>query len=162
MAAVAAKDETELACVVIPLGTTQLLLPNVSVAEIIPWRRLKAWDGSPDWCIGLLGWRGEAVPVLDFESLSGSDATRAERGRCLLIMNRARSSVGRPFYALVSAGLPRLVHLTAADMESHPIKLGDSEVASVMGGTEQAVVPNLSFIEERLASLPEENIRIER
>jgi chemosensory pili system protein ChpC len=162
MAAVAAKDESELACVVIPLGTMQLLLPNVSIAEIIPWRRLKAWEASPDWCIGVLGWRGEAVPVVDFESLNGSVATRAERGRCLLIMNRARSSVGRPFYSLVSAGLPRLVHLTAADLESHPIKLGDAQVASVMVGTEAAVVPNLSFIEERLASLPEERVRAER
>lgn len=162
MAAVAAKDESELACVVIPLGTMQLLLPNVSIAEIIPWRRLKAWEASPDWCIGVLGWRGEAVPVVDFESLCGSVATRAERGRCLLIMNRARSSVGRPFYSLVSAGLPRLVHLTAADLESHPIKLGDAQVASVMVGTEAAVVPNLSFIEERLASLPEERVRAER
>lgn len=162
MAAVAAKDETELACVLIPLGAMQLLLPNVSVAEITPWRRLKAWEASPDWCIGLLGWRGETVPVLDFEALSNPDAAGTERGRCLLIMNRARSSVGRPFYCLVSAGLPRLVHLTPADLESHPIKLGDAEVASVMVGTEQAIVPNLSFIEERLASLPEENVRAER
>ena len=161
MAAVAVNDSTELACVLIPLGTTQLLLPNVSIAEIIPWRRLKAWDTSPDWCIGLLGWRGEAVPVLEFEALRNSVEARAERGRCLVIMNRARSSVGRPFYALVSASLPRLVHLTAGDMDSHPIQLGDAEVASVTVGTEVAVVPNLSFIEERLASLPEVRIRAE-
>lgn len=161
MAAVAVKDSTELACVMIPLRATQLLLPNVSIAEIIPWRRLKAWEASPDWCIGLLGWRGEAVPVLEFEALSTSVEARAERGRCLVIMNRARSSVGRPFYALVSAGLPRLVHLTADDMDSHLIQLGDAEVASVMVGTETAVVPNLSFLEERLASLPEVRLRAE-
>lgn len=161
MAAVAINDSTELACVLIPLGTTQLLLPNVSIAEIIPWRRLKAWEASPDWCIGLVGWRGEAVPVLEFEALGNSVEARAERGRCLVIMNRARSSVGRPFYALVSTGLPRLVHLTAADMESHPIQLGDAEVASVLVGTEPAIVPNLSFIEERLSGLPETSLRAE-
>jgi hypothetical protein len=46
-------------------------------------------------------------------------------------------------------------------MESHPIQLADAEVASVMVGTEPAIVPNLSFIEERLASLPEVRLRAE-
>jgi chemosensory pili system protein ChpC len=159
MAAVAPNDTTELACVMIPLGSTQLLLPNVSVAEIIPWRRLKQWDDAPAWCAGLLGWRGEAVPVLDYDAMSSEGAKTASRGRCLLVMNRARSSVGRPFYALAAAGLPRLVHLRAEDMESHAAQLGPAEVASVMVGTELAVVPNLSFIEEQLAGLPEFRLR---
>lgn len=162
MAALAANDSMELACVVIPLGSTQLLLPNVSVAEIIPWRRLKTWDDAPDWCAGLLGWRGEAVAVLDFDALSSGKVKRTDPGRCLVIMNRARSSAGRPFYGLVAAGLPRLVHLCAEDLESHGEQLGSAEVASVRVGTEIAVVPNLSFIEERLASLPEFRLRAPR
>ena len=159
MAALAQNESNELACVMIPLVTTQLLLPNVSVAEIIPWRRLKTWDDAPSWCAGLLGWRGEAVPVLDFDALSSAGGQDAGRGRCLLVMNRARSSVGRPFYALAAAGLPRLVHLRAEDMESHSVQLGPTEVASVRVGTELAVVPNLSFIEEQLAGLPEFRLR---
>ena len=47
MAAVVAEDLTELSCVLIPLDGTRLLLPNISVAEILPWRRVKVLaDGT--------------------------------------------------------------------------------------------------------------------
>ena len=37
-----AMDELEeLSCVLIPTQPVQLLLPNVCVAEIVPWRRIK-------------------------------------------------------------------------------------------------------------------------
>lgn len=39
----------ELSCVLIPSGSFQLLLPNVSVAEILPWRRIKPIESSPAW-----------------------------------------------------------------------------------------------------------------
>ena len=43
----------------IPLADTHLLLPNVTIAEILPWRRIKPLADGPKWCLGLLGWRGE-------------------------------------------------------------------------------------------------------
>ena len=154
MAAALEMDAKELACVMIPLADTHLLLPNISVAEILPWRRIKAIKDAPPWCLGLLGWRGETVPVIQFETLNGANpAVAGGRGRCLLIMNRARRSNGRAFYGLASVGLPRIVHLTDDDLQNHAVKLGLAEVASLKVGTETAVVPNLSFIEEQLATL---------
>ena len=139
----------------IPLADTHLLLPNVSVAEILPWRRIKLLPDAPPWCLGLLGWRGESVPVIQFETLNGASPNLAgSRGRCLLIMNRARRVQGRAFYCLASAGLPRIVHLTDDDLQNQAVRLGPAEVAALIVGTETAVVPNLSFIEEQLATLP--------
>ena len=44
MAALLAVDEVkELACVMIPLADTHLLLPNVTIEEILQWRRLKPY-----------------------------------------------------------------------------------------------------------------------
>ena len=155
MAAVLAMDSKELACVLIPLVDTHLLLPNVSIAEILPWRRVKSLPDAPPWCLGLLGWRGETVPVIQFETLNGASATVAgAHGRCLLIMNRSRHNNGREFYALVSAGLPRIVHLGNDDVQNHVTKLGRAELASLKVGIETAVVPNLSYIEEQLRTLP--------
>src|SRR5512138_2240469 len=105
-AAVSVDDAKELACVMIPLADTHLLLPNVTVAEILPWRRIKPLQGAPKWCLGLLGWRGETVPVLQFEALNGKEYLATGRSRCLLIMNRARRANGRAFYGLASVGLP--------------------------------------------------------
>ncbi len=147
-------DQKELACVIIPLADAHLLLPNVSVAEILPWRRVKPMRDAPPWCLGLLGWRGESLPVIQFETLNGARADVAGgRGRCLLVMNRARHAKGRAFYALAAAGLPRIVHLTDDDVQNQAVRLGPAEVASLKVGTETAVVPNLSFIEEQIATL---------
>ncbi len=153
MAALLAVETKELACVMIPLAETHLLLPNVTIAEILPWRRIKPLSGGPKWCLGMLGWRGETVPVVQFESLNGGEFVGAGRHRCLLIMNRARRSTGRAFYALASSGLPRIVHLSDDDLQNRSVRLGPAEVASLRVGTEPAVVPNLSFIEEQLATL---------
>ena len=79
MVAVVAEDLTELSCVLIPLDGARLLLPNISVAEILPWRRVKALNDGPDWCLGLLGWRGETIPVdADLVIIPGSKATLAD------------------------------------------------------------------------------------
>jgi len=150
-----ATDTTELGCVMIPVGDTHLLLPNVSVAEIVPWRRIKPWDGAPAWCLGLLGWRGETVPVIRFELLNGAavpDTTGA--GRCIVVMNRARSRRGRPFYAFAADGLPRLLRLSNEDLGNKPVRLGPAETAAVKVGTEPAIIPNLSFVEDELEKLP--------
>jgi len=155
MAAALQVGETkELACVMSPLAETHLLLPNVTIAEILPWRRIKPLQNGPKWCLGLLGWRGETVPVIQFEAMNGGDMIGTPHNRCLLIMNRARRANGRAFYGLASTGLPRIVHLSDDDLQNRSVRLGPAEVAALNVGTETAVVPNLSYIEEQLTMLP--------
>ncbi|NJN52581.1 MAG: chemotaxis protein CheW [Gammaproteobacteria bacterium] len=150
----AAQDTSELACVLIPLAEKHLLLPSVTVAEIAPWRRVRKQPETPDWLLGMLGWRGENIPVLQFELMNGAPAgTPIKPGRCLIIMNRTRHRGGRAFYALAAAGLPRIVHLTDEDVTNLPVRLGPAETATVRLGTENAVVPNLSYVEEQLATI---------
>lgn len=153
MAAVMSEELNELSCVLIPLDGTQLLLPNVSVAEILPWRRVKVLKDTPDWCLGLLGWRGETIPVIRFEAMNGDGAATRKAGRCMIVMNRARSSNGLPFYALAAEGLPRMLQLTADDLSNQSGRLGPAESVAVKLGTESAVIPNLDFIETRIAEL---------
>ena len=153
MAAVMAEELSELSCVLIPLDGVNLLLPNVSVAEILPWRRVKVLSEAPDWCLGLLGWRGETIPVVRFEALNGAGESARKAGRCMIVMNRARSATGLPFYALAAEGLPRMLQLTADDLSNEPGRLGPAESVAVRLGTESAVIPNLEFIESQIASL---------
>jgi len=153
MAAVVAQEQLELSCVIIPLQGQQLLLPNVSVAEILPWRRVKALADGPDWCLGMLGWRGESVPVLRYEALNGSNGGERRAGRCMVVMNRARVADGIPFYALAAEGLPRLVQLQQDDLSNEQRRLGPAEAVAVKVGTELAIIPNLEFIEQQVLSL---------
>ncbi len=153
MAAQLAEELNELSCVLIPLDGTRLLLPNISVAEILPWRRVKALNEGPEWCLGLLGWRGETIPVVRFEALNGGGAAARKAGRCMIVMNRARSASGLPFYALAAEGLPRMLQLAADDVTNEATRLGPAESVAVKVGTESAVIPNLEFIESQLSSL---------
>ena len=82
MTAAVAQKISELSCVIIPLQGLQLLLPSVCIAEILPWRRIKPLKDGPEWCLGELGWRGEAVPVIRFERLNQPSADTPGSGRC--------------------------------------------------------------------------------
>jgi len=147
-------ENQELSCVLIPVGNSELLLPNVSIAEILPWRRVKPIENADHWCLGVLGWRGEKIPVVRFEVLNGGGEVERRVGRCLVVMNRARSAKGRPFWALVADGLPRILQLDDDDVTNQlDTTPGPAVSALVEVGTEPAVVPNLEYIEKALAQL---------
>ncbi|MEM7078513.1 MAG: chemotaxis protein CheW [Pseudomonadota bacterium] len=148
-----AADDNDLSCVLIPVLDDQLLLPNVSVAEIVPWRRLRAMTNGPDWCLGHVGWRGQTLPVLHFGGFSGHVAPEGSAGRCLVVMNRARNPSAPSFYAFASQGLPRMVALEEDDLGNRNIELGPADVMRVQVGTEAAVIPDLAFIEQELYQL---------
>lgn len=143
----------EVQCVMIPLAHSNLLLPNVCVAEILPWRRIKSLQSVPDWMSGLLGWRGETVPVVNFELLNEHPRSRVANGRCLVVMNRAALSRGPAFYAVVAEGLPRLVQIAAEDLVSNDDPRGPYGASSVQLGTESAVIPDLEGLERQIKML---------
>lgn len=147
-----AQEPSELSCVLIPLEDGQLLLPSVCVAEIMPWRRIKVIPEAPDWCLGLLGWRGEAVPVVRFEHLNRSVAEGRRPGRCLVVMNRTGTGA-LSFYALAAEGLPRLVQLSEDDLSDQDDERGSAEARIVRVGAETASIPSLAYVEDQVAAL---------
>lgn len=151
-AAAVAQESPELSCILIPLRDRQLLLPSVCVAEIMPWRRIKTQDGLPQWCLGLLGWRGETVPVARFEALNERGGEAPAQGRCLVVMNRTGAGPAS-FYALAAEGLPRLVQLSEDDIGDDEQRPGEAEARVVRLGTETASVPDLAYVERQVAEL---------
>lgn len=141
-------QEEEVQCVVIPLAQCSLLLPNVCVAEILPWRRIKPLPDAPDWFAGVLGWRGEMLPVVDFDSLAGNATEQEAGGRCLIVMNRSSAARGTSFYALLATGLPRLLAVAGEDLESDAAANTPYIALSVRLGTEDVVIPDLRQIEQ--------------
>lgn len=151
-AAAVAQEPSELSCILIPLRDRQLLLPSVCVAEIMPWRRIKTQQGLPNWCLGLLGWRGEAVPVARFEALNEPSEEAPTQGRCLVVMNRTGAGPAS-FYALAAEGLPRLVQLADDDLRDDNQRPGAAEARVVRLGTEIASIPDLAYVEQQVAEL---------
>jgi chemosensory pili system protein ChpC len=147
------QNETELLCILIPIAGKTLLLPNVTVAEIVPYRRLETDASLPPWCAGTLPWRGTQVPVIRFEVVNGHESEPHDTGRCVLILNRVQRRDGRPFYGLVAEALPRLVHLAAVDVEERQAPLGPAERVAVLVGMEMAIVPDLAVLEATIEQL---------
>jgi len=153
MGAKALSEVQEVACVLIPLGDEGLLLPNVCVAEIMPWRRINKIKNAPDWCVGMVEWRGQNIPVVRFDVMNEGNPVDANSGRCLIVMNRARLTSGPAFYAFVATGLPKIVKLSDEDIQNQTRGIQDAEVAAVRVGTEHAVIPNLEFVETQVRIL---------
>lgn len=151
MEAAETEDAVEVSCVLIPTEDTPLLLPNVCVAEILPWRRVVTIDGMPDWCLGMLDWRGESIPVVRFERINKSTVQGPKVGRCMVVMHRTQSADGVPFYAIATEGLPRILQLTDADIANVPTQLGAAEASAITVGMERVVIPDLRYIEDLVA-----------
>jgi len=152
-ASVIAEENNELSCVLIPAPDVQLLLPNVCIAEITPWRRIMEMADGPAWCMGHVSWRGQHVPVVNFASFDEPTHPVPTSARCLVVMNRARSVSGPAFYALAADGLPRILQLIDDDLRNLDAKLGPADVMHVRVGTEAAVIPDLAFIEQAISAL---------
>ncbi len=74
-------------CLLIPLKDKNLLLPNVSVAEIIPFSHLLTTASSVDWILGRIDWRGTPVPVLCYEMLNRQPAPAPNPNARFAIVN---------------------------------------------------------------------------
>lgn len=149
-AALSLMNETnELSCVVIPTSGRHLLLPNVCVAEIMPWRRIKVLEDGPAWCLGYMGWRGLTLPVVHYPGFC-DQAPPTHTPRCLVVMNRARTSGGVEFYALVADALPRMVQLLEDDLSTSSDQLGAADAMNVTFGTDSATIPDLEYVETRV------------
>ena len=153
IAAVVAEEANEFSSVIIPAPGTNLLLPNICVAEILPWCRTKALEGTPAWCLGLFSWRGQRLPVVNFMAFNEPQSQPPQSARCLIVMNRSRTREGPIFYALASTGMLRMLQLLDGDVTDADHSLGIADVMKVEVAMETATIPNLEFVEQQVAAL---------
>jgi chemosensory pili system protein ChpC len=140
----------------VPLDGMNLLVPNVAIAEVINYQPLDLIQDGPEWLLGSLRWRDQQLPVVSLESLFGFDLPQSERGTRISVVNSVKAGSPLSFYAMVTAGIPRLI---SADADA----LGDSLLASrnlpdtvadvVQIGNEEALIPNLETIEQSIGSV---------
>lgn len=137
---------------VVPMSETKLVVPNVAIAEVINSQPLEIVEGAPEWLVGRLGWRGQDLPVISFERLSGWPAVREQAGSRISIMNSVIADTKLPFYAMITAGIPSLF---AATEESLPESCKSEKVfpetvadcVTISGS--QILIPDLEVLQRR-------------
>lgn len=138
----------------IPLqGQRSLLLPNVAVAEIVDYQEPVPVEGAPQWLLGEISWRGQQLPLVHYEALCGDGLTERQRDARLAIINTVKDHGGVAFYALLTAGIPRLLRV-GADLSAQADGqfLDAQTLAQVELNGQAATIPDLDSVEETVAS----------
>lgn len=145
-----ANSVTSLTGLLVPLADRTLLLPNVVVAELIPYRAPQVTPGMPAWFLGQVAWRDLRLPLLSFEAASGGQAVGAGAGARVAVLNAAGGRSHVKFIALLVQGIPRSIKF-GSDLARAEVPLAALELDAVSLDGEVLKVPDLPGLEQLLA-----------
>ena len=132
-----------------PLTDRTLLLPNVAVAELIPYRAPQVSEGMPSWFLGQIAWRDLRLPLLSFEAASDGQVNVSPGSRVAVI----NALGGRPavkFIAVLVQGIPRSIKV-GAELVRADVALSPLELDAVQFGEAVLKIPDLIGLEQKLA-----------
>lgn len=132
-----------------PLTDRTLLLPNVAVAELIPYRAPQVSEGMPSWFLGQIAWRDLRLPLLSFEAASDGQVNVSPGSRVAVI----NALGGRPsvkFIAVLVQGIPRSIKV-GAELVRADVALSPLELDAVQFGEAVLKIPDLIGLEHKLA-----------
>lgn len=139
-----------LPCVMIPMSERQLLLPNVSVAEIVDCNHIEARDDAPVWLLGDLDWRGQRLPVISYDAANGGEARMptGNRGRIAVLNTIGKNHGSLPFLAVVTQGIPSQTRLASDQVQTVDDEAGPADLMMVTVEGEHVSIPNLEYLEQ--------------
>lgn len=132
----------------LPIADTQLLLPNVSVAEVVSYQEPSSDNSKPDYFLGLFSWRGINIPLISYEIANNKTAAKITSNTRVAVINTiGKNQSSLPFFAIVTQGIPRLVKVSS-DLNKHAEgTLGAADSALIRLDGEDAIIPNIEYLE---------------
>ena len=101
-------------CMLLPLNSLNLLIPNSAVAEIVGYTQPREITDSSDWFPGVVLWRGVYVPVVAIEQMCALGvAGVGPRTRIAIIYNPEKDPA-MPYLGIHIQDIPR-AYLAEAD-----------------------------------------------
>lgn len=137
-----------IACLYLPVHQQQLLLPNVSVAEVVSYQTPAESKGKPDYFLGYVSWRGINIPVISFELANQQNSLKAQANARIVVINTiGEHHKDLPFFAIVTQGIPRLVKVASDLIKPVKGKNDKAELSTIKLDGEEAVIPDLTYLE---------------
>lgn len=133
----------------VPLADRTLLLPNVAVAELIPYRPPVISPGLPSWFLGQVPWRDLQLPLLSFEAATGGQS-QIGPGVRVAVLNALGGRDKIKFIALLVQGIPRSMKLED-NLQRANVPLTPLELDAVQLGEAVVKIPDLVGLEQKLA-----------
>lgn len=150
------KYKNALHCLLIPLESEKIILPNTAVAEVITYVNPEPIDNAPDWLLGKISWRDQVIPLLSYESASGMERT-GQSARRIAVLNTLNGSANLPYIAIIIQGIPqlRLIQEDSVSDEALPETHEQRQAiaATVKLNDEVVLIPDLDNLETRLQDL---------
>ena len=147
---VISQDAESLAGLLMPLADRMLLVPNVAVAGLIPYRAPQAVQGMPAWFLGQVQWRDLSLPLLSFEAASSGEPQPVGSAARVAVLNAVGGRDHVKFIALLVQGIPHSIKVDAS-LARADVELAPLELDAVNLGDMQARIPDLVGLEQKLA-----------
>ncbi len=147
---VISQDAESLTGLLMPLADRMLLVPNVAVAELIPYRAPQAVQGMPAWFLGQVQWRDLSLPLLSFEAASSGEPQPVGSAARVAVLNAVGGRDHVKFIALLVQGIPHSIKVDAS-LARADVELAPLELDAVNLGDVQARIPDLVGLEQKLA-----------
>ncbi|MGH1471905.1 MAG: chemotaxis protein CheW [Cellvibrionaceae bacterium] len=139
----------EVASLLIPLASCQLLVPTVTVAEMVPFQWPDHDAESPDWYLGDIFWREQPVPIVCYEVMNGEAMPAFSTMSRIAVLNNTGIDDSLPFIGIASQGIPRLSRVKDDEIhhqENAQIKTFD--LMAVAHAGEEVIIPNVPALEQ--------------
>lgn len=139
-------------CMLIPLHDHFLLLPNPTIAEVIPMpAAITPSEQNSNYCLGSYDWRDKQLPVIDLESMLTDKISNVEDANKLCILNGINPQVEIEFYALPCYGAPQLITLNETALQPSDENTDSSFLhCQIKIGNKVAFIPHLDNIEKNI------------
>lgn len=137
----------------LPIIGGSLVLPNVSVAEIVDYQTPDAISDAPEWFLGNIKWRGVTLPVISYERLNDTPLPDDLSNTRIAVINTiGQDHEALPFFAIVTQGIPRQTKIDQDNIkeveEGAPLGAADLMKVVIMG--DEAIIPNVEYIEKMI------------
>lgn len=148
------QNPDEVACLMVPVEGRMLLLPSVSVAEMVPFTSVTPVADSPEWLLGNYYWREQQLPLLSFEQINGEPRPDLHSKCRVAVLNNTGQNEKLPFIAIMTRGIPRLARVTESEIEPDTnAEKKPYELMRVTLAGEEAVIPDLEGLEQAWLNL---------
>lgn len=139
----------EIRGIMLPITGGRVLVPNITLAEVITYAPPMLLDDAPAWLLGRLAWRGWGVPVLAFSTLAGVAPDEPTGNTRVAILKAVHGHPRLPYWGVLCQGFPRLTLVSEdvlqSDGDESPVPTGVRERVRVRG--DRAWIPDLAAVE---------------
>ena len=154
---------TSVRCMLLPLTSLNLLIPNSAVAEIIGYSPPRQLSDTSEWFPGVVLWRGVYVPVVEVEKLCGLGAAQVGPRTRIAIIYNPEKDPEIPYLGIHMQDIPRAYLAEADSVEAgsdeglNPYlltRVGDEQLLRVIPDFDKIIADlKLEFTQNRIKEL---------